>query len=39
MTDEKCRPNGLLDRFFDVAGGTGEPTEESAASSNEHPSC
>jgi len=31
---EKCK--GLLDRFV-VASGTGEPTEESAASN--HPSC
>ena len=39
MTDEKCRPKGLLDRFVAVADGTGEPTEESAASSNKHPNC
>jgi len=31
--DEKCK--GLLDRFVVVIGGTGEPTEESAASSTE----
>jgi len=32
-TDEKC--NGLLDRFVVVASATGEPTEESAASSTQ----